>query len=119
QRLAQLSEEQKEDYVGALDIMAQLLRDDLTDEETIGELERLAKVGDAKQRLAQVYKTELERVDEGDPSTAALSLRTGQLFDELDQPDVALQFYRRAFAFEPDNVELFAAIDAILQRTDQ
>lgn len=119
QRLAQLSEEQKEDYTGALDIMAQLLRDDLTDEETIGELERLAKVGDAKQRLAQVYKAELERVDEKDPSTAALSLRTGQLFDELAQPELALQFYRRAFAFEQDNVELFAAIDAILQRTDR
>ena len=118
-RLAQLSEEQKEDYVGALDIMAQLLRDDLTDEETIGELERLAKVGDAKLRLAQIYKTELERVDEKDPSTAALSLRTGQLFDELDQPELALRFYRRAFAFEQDNVQLFAAIDAILQRTDR
>jgi tetratricopeptide (TPR) repeat protein len=119
QRLAQLSEEQKEDYLGALDIMAQLLRDDLTDEETIGELERLAKVGDAKPRLAQIYRTELERVDEGEPSTAALSLRTGQLFDELNQPELALQFYRRAFAFEQDNVELFAALDAILQRLDR
>lgn len=119
QRLAQLSEEQKEDYVGALDIMAQLLRDDLTDDETISELERLAKVGDAKARLARVYQTELERADESDASTAALSLRTGQLFDELAEPELALKFYRRAFVFEQDNVELFAAMDAILQRLDR
>lgn len=119
QRLAQLSEEQKEDYVGALDIMAQLLREDLTDDETIGELERLAKVGDAKARLAQVYRSELERVDPGEPSTAQLSLRTGQLYDELNEPELALQFYRRAFTFEQENVELFGAIDAILQRMDR
>lgn len=119
QRLAQLSEEQKEDYGGALDILAQLLRDDLTDTDTIAELERLAKVGDCKPRLASIYRTELERVDESEPSTAALSLRAGQLYDELNEPDVALTFYRRALHFEPDNIELFAAIDAILQKTDR
>jgi tetratricopeptide (TPR) repeat protein len=119
QRLAQLSEEQKEDYGGALDILAQLLRDDLTDSETIAELERLAKVGDCKARLAAIYRTELERVDEDEPSTAALSLRAGQLFDELNEPDLALTFYRRALRFEPDNIQLFAAIDAILTRTDR
>jgi golgin subfamily B member 1 len=119
QRLAQLAEEQKEDYGGALDILAQLLRDDLTDSDTIAELERLAKVGDCKPRLAAIYRTELERVDESEPSTAALSLRTGQLYDELREPDLALTFYRRALRFEPDNIELFAAIDAILQKADR
>lgn len=119
QRLAQLSEEQKEDYVGALEILASLLRDDLTDTDTIAELERLAKVGDCKPRLAAIYRAELERVDETNPSTAALSLRAGQLYDELNEPELALEFYRRALRFEPDSVEIFAAIDAILLKTDR
>ncbi|MEB2314045.1 MAG: tetratricopeptide repeat protein [Sorangiineae bacterium] len=115
-RLAQLHEEQREDYVSALDTVAKLLHEDLADEDTISELERLAKVAGADQRLAQIYAAELEQVSGDDPVTARLARRTGELYSQLDDGERALGFYRRALAFEPDDRHLFDAIDAILSR---
>jgi len=117
-RLAKLYEEQKEDYRAALDTIAELLKDDLSDAATISELERLAKVAGAERRLADIYATELEKVTSGDDSsTVKLARRTGELFTSLGDLERALVFYRRALAFEPESKELFAAIDAILLRT--
>lgn len=116
-RLAKLYEEQKEDYRAALDTIAELLKDELSDTATISELERLAKVAGAERRLAEIYATELDKVNGDDASTVKLARRTGELFTALGELDRALVFYRRALAFEPENKELFAAIDAILLRT--
>src|SRR6478735_9225053 len=116
-RLAKLYEEQKEDYRAALDTIAELLKDDLSDAATISELERLAKVAGAERRLADIYATELEKVTSDDGATVKLARRTGELFTSLGDLERALVFYRRALAFEPESKELFAAIDAILLRT--
>jgi golgin subfamily B member 1 len=118
-RLAQLYEEQKEDYVAALDTTAKLLHDDLGDQATVNELERLAKVAGAEKRLAEIYAGELEQVSGDDPTTAKLSARTGQIFASLGENDRALAFYRRALAFEPDSDGLFRAVDELLQRTER
>jgi len=116
-RLAKLYEEQKEDYRAALDTIAELLKDDLSDTATISELERLSKVAGAERRLAEIYATELEKVTGDDGSTVRLARRTGELFTTLGDLERALVFYRRALAFEPESKELFGAIDAILLRT--
>jgi tetratricopeptide (TPR) repeat protein len=115
-RLAKLYEEQEENYRSALETTAQLLHEDLADEDTIKELERLARVAGAEQRLAEIYAAELETLTSDDPSSARLARRTGELFATLDQPEKALVFLRRALAFEPDSRPVFEAIDAILVR---
>ncbi len=119
QRLAQLYEEQKEDYQSALETIAKLFHEDLADESTMSELERLARVAGAEQRLAEIYAAELEQVENDDSTTATLARRTGELFDKLGNGERALVFYRRALAFEPDNRDLFRAVDVILQRTEK
>ena len=88
-------------------------------QETIGELERLAKVAGATQRLAEIYAGELTDDVVMDEATARLARRTGQLFDQLGDLDRALAFLRRALGFEPENEELFQAIDDILERTSR
>ncbi len=98
QRLAQLYEEQKEDYRSALETIAKLYHEDLADEQTQGELERLARVAGAEQRLAEIYANELEQVETDDASTAKLARRTGELFDKLGDTDRAHSFYGRALA---------------------
>ncbi|HEX6272305.1 MAG TPA: hypothetical protein VFZ53_04675 [Polyangiaceae bacterium] len=113
-RLAKLYEEQEEDYRSALETTAELLREDLADEDTIKELERLARVAGAEQRLAEIYAAELERLTSDDPSSARLARRTGELFATLGNAEKALVFLRRALAFEPDSRPVFAAIDQIL-----
>ncbi|MEP7050833.1 MAG: tetratricopeptide repeat protein [Pseudomonadota bacterium] len=116
-RLAKLYEEQKEDYRAALDTIAELLKDELSDPVTISELERLAKVAGAERRLAEIYAAELEKLNGDDAATVKLARRTGELFTTLGELDRGLVFYRRALAFEPESKPLFAAIDAILLRT--
>lgn len=117
-RLAQLYEEQKEDYVSALETTAKLLHEDLSDQATVSELERLAKVAGAEKRLAEVYAAEIEEVVT-DESQARLARRCGELFAELGESDEALTYYRRALAFEPESRELFDAIDGLLIKTEK
>ena len=118
-RLAKLYEEQKEDYAAALETTAQLFHDDIGDETTQHELERLAKVAGAEKRLAEIYAAELSQVDGDDPTTAKLARRTGEIFARLKDNQQALKFYKRALSFEPDSLTLFTAIDEILEQTAQ
>jgi tetratricopeptide (TPR) repeat protein len=115
-RLAQLYEEQQEDYRSALETTAKLFHEDLSDAKAMAELERLARVAGAEQRLAEIYAYELEQATSDDHTTAKLARRTGELFDQIGQPPRALAFYRRALEFQPDSKALFDAIDKILVR---
>ncbi len=117
-RLAKLHEEQEENYRAALDVMAKLLAEDITDESTWAELERLARVASAEERLAEIYAAELEKISADEPATARLAYRTGELYEGLGGQKFAiraLQFYRRAYEFAPeDEQKAFQAIDRLL-----
>jgi tetratricopeptide (TPR) repeat protein len=112
-RLADLQEEQAEDYRGAMETIAKLLHEDVTDQATWTRLERLAKVAGSEGRLAEIYAAELSGVTSEDASTAALARRTGELFALLGNSERALHFLRRAHEFEPESTTLFEAIDAL------
>src|SRR5204862_64566 len=79
--------------------------EDSADETTWSELERLARVANAEERLAEIYATELDKATTDEPSTARLARRTGELFEAMKTPaasDRALSFYRRAYQFNPE-----------------
>lgn len=116
QRLATLHEEQLEDYPAALETVALLLHEDISDEGVWNELERLAKVASAERRLAEIYAAELDAVPSDDAQTAKLSQRTGEIYADLGEVDSALKWYRRAYEFEPESQELFTAIDGLLTK---
>lgn len=119
-RLAKLHEEQKEDFRGALETTAQLLAEDLTDEATWAELERLARVANASDRLAEIFATELDKVTSDESATARLSKRTGELFEAKGDVEKALQYFRRAYAFAPDEEkDAFDAIDRLLKANNR
>ncbi len=117
-RLAQIHEEQKEDYSAALEISSQLLSDDLGDQATIHELERLAKVAGEELRLAEIFSERLAKVDVDDEASSALARRAGELFAQQGHDTEALGQYRRASAFTPEDENLFNAIDAILVKKE-
>ena len=118
-RLAQLHEEQEENYVAALETVAALLHDDLADEETWAECERLAKVAGAEARLAAIYAKELDAVAADEPHTAKLARRTGELYASLGEVERALVYYRRALAYAPESREVFAAVDGLLVKSER
>ena len=114
-RLAKLHEEQSEDYKAALETTAKLLAEDIADESTWAELERLARVANAEKRLAEILAGELEKVTSDEPQTAKLAKRTGELFEAQNDVERALVFYRRAYAFDPEqDIGAFEAIDRLL-----
>jgi tetratricopeptide (TPR) repeat protein len=115
-RLAKLHEEQEENYTAALETTAKLLAEDITDENTWSELERLARVANAEGRLADIFAVELAKVTADEPATARLARRTGELYETHKEADKALEFYRRAYAFAPEESEggVFEAIDRLL-----
>ena len=116
-RLAKLHEEQEENYTAALDVTAKLLAEDLTDEATAGELERLARVANAPDRLAAIYAAELDKAESDEPATARLAFRTGELYEGLGDVTNALRFYQRAYKFAPeDEQSAFNAIDRLLAK---
>jgi tetratricopeptide (TPR) repeat protein len=114
-RLAKLHEEQEENYKAALEVTAKLLSEDITDEATWAELERLARVANAEDRLAEIFAGELDKISSDEPGTARLAYRTGELFEAQKQAPRALQFYRRAYTFSPEEGQTaFHAIDRLL-----
>ncbi len=116
-RLVKLHEEQEESYSAALDVTAQLFAEDVTDEVTWAELERLARVANAEDRLADIFASELEKLTTDEPATAKLAKRTGELYERHAKPERALVFYRRAHAFAPDEDQAsFDAIDRLLTK---
>jgi tetratricopeptide (TPR) repeat protein len=115
-RLSKMHEEQEENYGAALEMTAKLLAEDLTDEGTWAELERLARVANAEARLAEIFAGELAKINSDEPVTARLSRRTGELFEAQKDVDRALVFYRRAYAFDPEASDgTFEAIDRLLR----
>jgi tetratricopeptide (TPR) repeat protein len=119
-RLAKLHEEQEENYRAALETTARLLAEDVTDEATWAELERLARVANAEARLAEIYATELEKVTSEEGATAKLARRTGELFEAQKNVERALVFYRRAYEFAPEEGQsTFEAIDRLLRETNR
>ncbi|MEZ4314782.1 MAG: tetratricopeptide repeat protein [Polyangiaceae bacterium] len=114
QRLATLHEEQLEDYGAALETVAKLFHEEISDQEVWGELERLAKVAGAERRLAEIYAGELNEVSSDDEATAQIARRTGEIYADLGDVSAALHWYRRAHDFEPESRPLFDAIDKLL-----
>lgn len=114
QRLATLHEEQLEDYTAALETVAKLFHEDISDRGVWAELERLAKVASAERRLAEIYATELSAVSSDDEATSQIARRTGEIYADLGDVPAALHWYRRAHEFEPESRELFDAIDKLL-----
>ncbi len=114
-RLATLHEEQLEDYAAALETVAKLLHEDLSDEGVWAELERLAKVASAERRLAEIYATELRRSPPTTRSSAKLSrphrrdLRTPRRGRRARSAGTGAPT-----SSSPSRAELFSAIDALL-----
>ena len=115
-RLAKIYEEQTEEFGEALETVALLFQEDPADEATQVELERLAKVSSSQPRLAEIYAGILGKIVSDDIVSAKLAHRTADLYLAIDSAERALEFYSRAYAFDPENSALFMEVDALLQR---
>jgi len=110
-RLAQIHEDQLEDFEGALSVYARLFAEDPRDEETWETLTRLAKVGEQWKRLGKILA---KPIDEGveDEAMARLARYAGRLYVErIGNQHRAAQLYAAALVFEPGDRESFDAVE--------
>jgi len=121
-RLAQIHEDQLEDFDGTMEIYARLFRTDPRDDDVWETLSRLAKVGDHWERLAKIYASVFEGEEPSevdDEQMAKLAMNTGALFEErVHNLHRAAEFYAKVLAFEPTDASAFSALESVYQRRE-
>ncbi|HSC87655.1 MAG TPA: hypothetical protein VLC09_10310, partial [Polyangiaceae bacterium] len=115
-RIAQIHEEQREDYGAALETIAWLLADEPENAEVVLEMERLAKVASNERRLAELFAAQVAKTDVVDDASASLARKAGEIFSQQGQFDAALPLLEKALAFLQDDDALFGLVDRALRQ---
>jgi len=116
-KMAQIHEEQGEDYGSALRMNALLLADDPQDELTLSEMERLTRVLGDNRLLGEILKAQVERAGVDGEATARIAKRAGEIYLSRGEPAQAVTLFESALAFLPDDPQLFAWADEALARS--
>ncbi len=117
-RLGQIHEDYLEDLEGAMEVYARLFFEEPLDRDVWDILSRLAKVLDRWPRLAEIYRTALDKISVDDPDSIDLAAITARICDERNNElDHAGALYRRVLRFDSGNASAFEALESIYQRT--
>lgn len=114
-RMAQIYEEQKDDYLAALKMNAMVLSLDPEDELTVSEMERLARVLGKPLELASLLRAQVVTSGVDTEASARLARRAGQIYLEQAEAGEAIPLFRQAFAIIPEDSELFLWLDRALE----
>ncbi|MDP3279427.1 MAG: tetratricopeptide repeat protein [Deltaproteobacteria bacterium] len=115
ERLGTLYEESIEDLDTALVTYGRMYREDIRDRDSWDIVSRMARLLGRHDRLAEIFASGLSQESEDDEITSELSITTAKLFlqHSADKQD-AKKYFRRALSFNPQNVEVFLALEAVL-----
>lgn len=95
------------------------LKEDSSNELTLGHLERLADATKAWDELAALYETELAKLLEV-PRQVDMLLRVARVYEEeLGQGERAIATYRRVLDAEAENRDAILALDRLYQATER
>ncbi|MDD9967291.1 MAG: tetratricopeptide repeat protein [Myxococcales bacterium] len=116
-RLAQIYEDQLEDYDGTFELYARMFSEDPRDEDNWETLMRLARVNERWERLGEVLAGPFRDDEVADEQMAKLAKVTGSIFDErVSDMAKAAHFYALSLAFDPTDVSAFRALEAAYER---
>jgi len=119
-RIARLYEDALGDHASAFDTLARALPLDDGNEQTLGNLERLAMAVDRWPAVAALYDEELDKLGRRDTPDrfVELGLRNAQVFEvQLEDVDGAIARYRRVLDAEPENLSAIRALDRLYAQT--
>jgi len=114
-RIARLYEDALDDHASAFATYARAVAIDSSQEETLGNLERLASALSLWKDVAKLYDQELDKLGDNPSRFVELASRVAQIFEvQLDDIDSAIVRYRRIVAVEPENALAIRSLDRLL-----
>ena len=118
-RIADYYERRIESPLDAFKAYGQALKEDSSNELTLGHLERLADQTKAWDELAGWYEQELGKLLEV-PRQVDMLLRVARVYEEeLGQTERAISTYRRVVDAEAENRDAILALDRLYQQTER
>ncbi|WP_197041054.1 tetratricopeptide repeat protein [Chondromyces apiculatus] len=119
-RIGRLAEEMLSDHVTAFETYARAVAVDVSNEESLSNLERLAMIVNRWQDVAALYDAELNRLADDSARFVELGIRLAQIFEtQLDDVDNAVARYRRVLEVEPENKTAVSALDRLFTTTER
>src|SRR6185312_2353416 len=118
-RMAEIEERRLSHQNAAFDIYGRALHVDPTNTDVLGQLERLAAETGHWAKLANLFSTELDKIEDSRRQTDLL-LRLGRVYEEeTSQNDEAIATYRRAVDADAENKEALVALDRLYGRAQR
>jgi tetratricopeptide (TPR) repeat protein len=121
-RIARLYEDALGDHASAFDTYARALPLDDGNDQTLGNLERLAMAVNRWPQVTKLYDTQLDKLAGGEQSDrfVELGLRNAQIFEvQLEDVDGAIARYRRVADAAPENLTAIQALDRLYAMTER
>ncbi|APR78089.1 TPR domain protein [Minicystis rosea] len=119
-RVARLHEEALQDYQAAFDTYARAVQSDIANEESLGNLERLAMAVTRWRDVAALYDQELDKLSEDPQRFVELASRLAQIFEtQLEDVENAVGRYRRVLAVDAENQGALGALDRLFTMTER
>src|SRR5208282_125713 len=119
-RVARLQEEMLQAHAAAFETYARAVRCDIANEESLGNLERLAMVVTRWKEVSVLYDQELDKLAEDAARFVELGLRLAQIFEtQLEDVENAVARYRRVLAIDAENHAAVSALDRLFSMTER
>ncbi len=118
-RTADLYEQQLESFDRAFDAYGRALEEDPTNEQTLGQLERLADQTNSWEPLAQLYESQLEKILDSQLQISML-LKVARVYEEeLEQAENAVKKYERALEHDPECRPAILSLDRLFESMEK
>jgi tetratricopeptide (TPR) repeat protein len=119
-RIARLYEESLSDHARAFDTYARAVSVDGQNEESLGNLERLATFIERWPAVASLYDSELDKLADSPDRFVELGLRVAQVYEvQLENVEAAVTRYRRVLEVDPENQGAVRSLDRLFTQTER
>jgi tetratricopeptide (TPR) repeat protein len=119
-RIARLYEEMLQDHNSAFDTYARAVQQDIANEESLANLERLAMLVTRWKEVAALYDQELDKLSEDPGRFVELGLRLATIYEtQLEDVESAVARYRRVLAVDAENHAAVSALDRLFTMTER
>ncbi len=119
-RIAKLHEEMLGVHQAAFDTYARAVTFDITNQDSLANIERLASYVNRWKDVAALYDTELNKLAEQPDLFVEVGLRLAAIFEtQLEDVDNAVARYRRVLEVDAENVQAISSLDRLFMMTER